>query len=176
MTLNEKYYAINTKINQYLKGKNISARVYKYGINPSLVKKDRVNTSEVKYPYFQSSIDNKHPQPFTSRENGILMNFDYQLNYYTGPHSEFQNDTKYFWPFEVVANAMGDIALGLIWGIANILHVNGPYYFEQKSGQSVPQAVLVYNMQAVCSYEADIEPASEATNIDPALQLELKNA
>lgn len=174
MTLNERYYAINSAIIGYLKEKGIKASVIKYGINPALLKDDRADTAEIRYPYFQSFIDNKKPQAFSSRESGVLMNFDYQLNFYTGPFSEFENDSKYFYPFEVVCNVMGDVRLQLLNGIANVRHVNGPYYFDQKSGQVVPSATMIYNMQAVCSYEAEIVPAIDSTDLDAALQIELK--
>lgn len=172
MTLNEKYYAINTAINNYLSSKNITARVYKYGVDSALLKTNSQNATQIRYPYFQSSIDNKKQQFATTRSGGILTNFDYQLNYFTGPHDEFQNDAALFWPFEVVANALGDVDLLLLSSIANIKHVSGPYTFEYKSGQALPAAAMIYNMQAVCSYAATLPPATIATDTSKALILE----
>ena len=40
MTLYEKYYAINEKLNQFLQGKYSDLKILKYGIDPATLKVD----------------------------------------------------------------------------------------------------------------------------------------
>lgn len=172
MTLNQKYYAINTAVNNYLSSKGIQCRVIKYGIDPATLKTDSNNNAQVKYPYMQSYINNPKEQPWTSEKLGILTDFEYQLSFFTGVRSEKTNDALFFYPFEVAKNVLGDVALNILDGIADIKSKEGPYKFDIKSGQAVPSAIMIYRMRAVCSYEAIIPPAGRSTNIDAAIIIE----
>lgn len=171
MTLNERYYAVNTALNTYLQSKGIQAQVIKYGIDPATLMKDQNNTSATKYPYFQSYITNIVEQPWTTQSTGIFTDFDYQLSYFAGPRSEKINDTKYFYPFEVAKNVLGDIDLNILDGIADIKAKEGPYKFDMKSGQPVASAIMIYHMRAQCSYEAIIPPAGITTDLNSAISI-----
>lgn len=171
MTLNQRYYAVNTAINTYLQSKGIDARVIKYGIDPATLANQSLSTAKTKYPYFQSYITNVQEQPWTTETTGIFTDFDYQLSYFAGPQSEKINDTKYFYPFEVVKNVLGDINLNILDGIADIRSKEGPYKFEVKSGQPVASAIMIYKMRAQCSYEAIIPDAGITTDINSAISI-----
>ncbi len=173
MTLEEKKYEINRRIGVYLKSKGIVFRGLKEGVNPALLKKDRTNTQAVRYPYFQSAVVGDPKQnSWTTEVGGVLTLFTYQLNFYTGPRNEFENDAPYFMPFNVAKNALGDVKLKLLNGVATILKTNGPYKWEMQTGQAVPSASVLYSMRAVCSYDAIVPPAIPTTDIDGAFQLE----
>lgn len=169
MNLREKQGAINAALNSYLIGKSIKCPVFKYGINPAAAKTNIKDNSTTVYPYMQSYVSNVKEQSWTTRESGIYTRFDYQLSFFTAPETEFGDDTKLFYPFEVARNALSDIQLNILNGIAVIKRIKANYKADMKSGQLVPSAFVIYEMAAVCSYEAITPSVGQATNIDEAL-------
>jgi len=169
VNVTEKYYAINTALNTYLKSKGITCPVLKYGIDPAAAKANKKDNVTNKYPYMQSYFSNIKETSWTSELNGIYTTFDYQISFFTAPDTEYTNDAKLFYPFEVAKNAMGDVQLNLLSGIASILRKKGHYESGMKSGQLVPAAFIIYSMATVCSYEAIVPVPANATNIDNAI-------
>ncbi len=172
-TIHQVYYAINAAIISYLAENNIKASFYKTGIDPATLKTDRANLQTIRYPYIQSTITNLDPQSWTSKESGIFTDFDYQLSFFTAPQSELENDSKYFYAFEVAKDALSDVNLNLIGDIASIMSTNGPIDFQTKSGQSVPSAVMIYRMRSICAYRAIVEDSGTTTDLNGAIQLQI---
>lgn len=172
LTLTQTYYAINAALNNYLTTNQVKAQVYKYGIDPALLKTNVHNrTSGPAYPYFQSYITNPKQNTWTTVESGIFTDYEYQLSFFTAPTDEFVNDSAYFWPFEVAKNALSDRRANLLDGIAVIKSSTGHYEFAMKSGQPVPAAFQIYQMRSVCAY-ADLSmfpTPGNATNLDNAV-------
>lgn len=169
MTLNEKYYEINRRLNSYLLARGIKAPVYKYGVDIATLKTSAFDPS-IKYPYFQSAIVGDVKQNSrTSRASGVMTYFDYQLNFFAGPRDEFQNDAAFFYPFEVAKNIFTDTTLQLFADLMSVVSTTGPYNWDIKSGQVMPSASIVYHIQTVCSYAAQNPPAPVSTDIDSAV-------
>lgn len=171
MNLTQKYYAINTAINAYLKSKSITCPLYKHGVDPSKIKgnvKDNVNN---RYPYMQDYLSNIKQQSWTSEIGGIYTTFDLQISFFTSPDTEEENDAKLFYPFEVMKNALSDNQLNLLKDIAVIKRTKGHYESNMKSGNFVPAAFVIYEMAAVCNYEAIVPGSGEAINIDRAIKI-----
>jgi len=171
MTLEETYYAINKALIDYLASQSITCPLLKYGVDPAVAKESKKDNQNNKYPYLQSYYQNVKQQSWTSNKSGIYTTFDYQLSFFTAPQTEYTNDSKLFFPFEISKNAMSDIDLNLLHNIAVIKRTKIDHKSDMKSGQLVPAAFVVYEMGAVCSYKATIPDATQATNIDAAIKI-----
>lgn len=173
MTLEKKFYEINRRLIAYLRGVGITCPVLKYGIDRAQMVKDRTATDTIKYPYIQTAIAGDVKQnSWTADGGGILTEFDFQMNFFTGPKNDYEKDTKLMYPFNVAKNALSDVRLNLLDGVATILRTSGPYAWNIVSGQGVPSASVLYSMRAVCSYEAIVTPAAETTNLGDAVRVE----
>lgn len=166
MTLLEKYYAINKAIMAWMQGQSVYCPIVKYGIDPAVLKATFADQSLSLYPYFQTFISNVRPVAWTTKEAGILTEFDFQLSFFTSPEDETVNDSSKFTPFEMARIAFTDISLRVLEEIdddtgeslpyASILSTNFHYEFEMKSGSPVPSAFMLARMRAVCSYPTNV--------------------
>lgn len=155
MTITEKYYAMNSALNKALIENEINARVYKYGIVGAL------NGHNKTYPYFQSSYRVKSRQPYASSKTGVLVDFEYSLNFFTAANADETNDAALFNPYEV-ARELITSPESFIWnGIANILsHAETPE-FDFKGGLEVLQRGLVFDCQTVTTFVSQIHGGTE---------------
>jgi len=174
MNIHEKYYAINSAINKYLKSKSVDCPLIKYGIDRASVKANKKDTVENRYPYMQSHISNIQQQSWTAEANGILTKFDYQISFFTAPETEFTNDAKLFYPFELTKNILADTKLNILNNIAVIRRTRGHYESNLKSGQGVPSAFIIYSMTAVCTYEAIVPESGGSTEVTGSIEIKEK--
>ena len=164
MTINEKYYAMNAALNLGLVVQNQTARVYKYGAVPK----------NAAYPYFQSSYRIIKRQPFSSSTSGTLMDFEYNLNFFTAKSSDEANDAVLFEPYEIARELIMSPE-SFIWdGIANVLSHDETPEFSVKGGLEVLQRGLVFGCQTVTSFVSTIHGGEEIT-IDNVVDT-IKNA
>jgi len=166
------YFAINTALGAYLTAQGVKAcPIYQAGVDPATLKDNPLNTTANRYPYIQTWLGNVKQQSWTSRESGVLTDFDFQLSFFTSPKNEFENTEKYFYPFEVAKNGLSDIKENILLGIATIKTTEGPFGFEMKSGQGVPSSAMLYRMRTVCAYAAVVPPATLSTDLDDAISI-----
>ena len=153
MTINEKYYAMNAALNKALKAKSQTAQVYKYGAVPR----------DTKYPYFQSIYRVTRRQPFASSVSGVLMDFEYSLNFFTAAVSDEANDAKLFEPYEI-ARELITSPESFIWdGIANVYSHEETPEFHFKGGLEVLQRGLIFSCQTVTTFVSAIHGGKEIT-------------
>jgi hypothetical protein len=151
MTINEKYYAMNSALNKALVANGVSARVYKYGTVPK----------GATYPYFQSSYRVTYRQPFGSSVTGVLTDFEYSLNFFTAAASDEVNDAALFEPYEI-ARELITSPESFIWnGIANIYSHDETPEFKTKGGLETLQCGLVFACQTVATFVSDITGGKE---------------
>lgn len=153
MTINEKYYAMNAALNNALIAQGVSARVYKYGAVPK----------GTTYPYFQSSFRVTNRQPFASFVSGVLIDFEYNLNFFTAAAHDEANDAALFEPYEI-ARELITSPESFIWdGIANVLRHDETPDFHFKGGLEVIPRGLVFVCQTVTTFVSTIHGGKEIT-------------
>jgi hypothetical protein len=153
MTIIEKYYAMNTALNQALGDRGIRARVYKYGAVPK----------GATYPYFQSTYRVTYRQPYASSVSGVLTDFEYALNFFTAASSDEANDAALFEAYEI-ARELITSPESFIWnGIATVLSHDETPEFNYKGGLEVLQRGLVFACQTVTSFASRIHGGEEIT-------------
>lgn len=172
----DRYYGINGALGAYLQAQSIACPIIKYGVDPATLKdasKDQAGTSV--FPFLRSHISNVRQQAWTSKESGILTEFDFQLSFFTAPPDPALNDTAYWLPFEVANIGLTDISRqvltrtdGTTW--ADILDLKYHYEFEVRTGSPSPAAFVLARMRAVCGY------AAQAGIADPTISTDLDNA
>jgi hypothetical protein len=151
MTIIEKYYAMNTALNQALRAQSQTAQVYKYGTVPN----------QQKYPYFQSVYRVQRRQPFGSSVSGVLTDFEYTLNFFTAATSDEANDSTLLNPYEI-ARELITSPESMIWrNIAAILNHDETPGFKVKGGLEVLQRGLIFNCQTVTSFVSTIHGGTE---------------
>jgi hypothetical protein len=151
MTIIEKYYAMNTALNQALRAQNQTAPVYKYGTVPA----------QQKYPYFQSSYRVQRRQPYGSSVSGVLTDFEYTLNFFTAATSDEANDSALLNPYEI-ARELITSPESMIWrNIAAILSHSETPGFMLKGGLERLQRGLVFDCQTVTSFVSTIHGGVE---------------
>jgi hypothetical protein len=171
MTLEEKYYEINRRLISYLKSIKVDLPVIQAGVNVARIRTGERDQSKAKYPYLQTFVTNIKTQSWTTRMSGILTFFDFHLSFFTAPGSEYKNNAKYFYPFQVAKDAFNDIQIHLLKDLATIVSTTGHNETGLKSGQATPAGFMVYKMQAACSYRAIVEQPGKATDIDNAIDI-----
>jgi hypothetical protein len=156
MTIIEKYYAMNKALNVALAANSITARVYKYGTVPK----------GATYPYFQSAYRVTRRQPFASSVSGVLLDFEYILNFFTAAPNDEANDSALFEPYEI-ARELITSPESFIWSGADVLvsvlsHDETPD-FKVKGGLEVLQRGLVFACQTVTSFVSHMHGGEEVT-------------
>lgn len=151
MNISEKYYAMNTALNQGLQAQGQTARVYKYGTVPNLSK----------YPYFQSSYRVTRRQPFASSESGVLTSFEYTLNFFTAAENDEDNDSALLNPYEI-ARELITSPESFIWrNIVNVLsHIETPEFIF-KGGLERIQRGLVFDCETVTTFVSTLHGSTE---------------
>ena len=153
MTINEKYYAMNAALNKALVAQSQTVRVYKYGTVPK----------DAAYPYFQSFFRVVKRQPYASSTSGVLVDFEYSLNFFTAKSSDEANDATLFEPYEI-ARELITSPESFIWdGIANILSHDETPEFNVKGGLEVLQRGLVFACQTVTTFVSTLHGGEEIT-------------
>lgn len=181
LTLDERYYHINKNLNEFLQSKYVDCPIYKYGIDVATLK-SRERKSEGIYPYAQTVITNISSNAWTSEESGHLTKFDYILNYFTSPRTEFERDDELFKPFEFIKLAFTDInktVLQLVneetLDITMLADIHSlsfmPGYVVK--GAVTPSRILIVKMMAVCGYPASIGGNGLATDTSKAMEFEI---
>lgn len=173
LTLMERYYGINEKLNQFLQSRYSDLKIYKYGVNPALLKSD-LKKSEKIYPYGLSYLTNINEKGWTSLESGIYTTFNYQVNYFTSPNTEFTNDSNLYKPFDLLKLALTDVNLKILeidgYTLADIQKIEtSENNFNVVSGAIVPSRILIAKMSAVCGYPESIPQPTLATDTSKAL-------
>ena len=153
MTINEKYYAMNAALNKALAsgGSGISARVYKYGTVPK----------GAKYPYFQSAYRVTRRQPFASSVSGVLMGFEYSLNFFTAAAHDEANDAALFEPYETARELITSPESNIWKGIATVLSHDETPEFHFKGGLETLQRGLVFECETVTTFVSSIHGGEE---------------
>jgi hypothetical protein len=155
MTIIEKYYAMNKALNQALAagGSGPAARVYKYGTVPK----------GASYPYFQSAYRVTRRQPFASSVSGVLIDFEYTLNFFTAAPNDEANDAKLFEPYEI-ARELITSPESFIWdGIATVLSHDETPEFNFKGGLEVLMRGLIFVCQTVTTFVSSLHGGEEIT-------------
>lgn len=174
LTLDERYFAINEAINKFLSANSIDCPIFKYGIDPGTLKTNIAKNEKV-YPYAMTSINNVETVSWTSEENGIYTRFEYQVNFFTSPKTEFTNDADLYKPFEWIKLALTDVNKSVlqvfdnvepkITMLADLLSVRVIPGFKIVSGAILPSKILIAKMAAVCGYPDPVGSVGEATDI-----------
>lgn len=166
MTIAQKFYAMNTAINEFLAGlvPAQTAQVYKYGT---------VADGKKPYPYFQSDYKVTDSQPFSTDESGRYTDFTFFLNFFTAAANERSNDAALFNVFEQVREAIGNPNKLILQPIASVTKIEQTPEFNFKGGLAVLQRGLILTCRAVCSHvlsddvnEATIQNAEEVATGD----------
>ena len=153
MTIIEKYYAMNKALNQALAagGSGPAVRVYKYGAVPK----------GATYPYFQSTYRVTRRQPYASSVSGVLVDFEYTLNFFTAAPNDEANDAALFEPYEI-ARELITSPESFIWdGIATVLSHDETPEFNFKGGLEVLQRGLVFACQTVTTFVSSLHGGEE---------------
>jgi hypothetical protein len=159
MTINEKYYAMNSALNTALTSKGITCPVYKYGSV----------AQPVKYPYIQTTYRVTKRQPNGSALSGTLIDFEYILNFFTAAKHERENDAALFVPYETARELIVSPDY-LIWsGIANVLNHDETPEFNFHGGLEVLQKGLIFKCQSVVSHV--ISDNSKYVDIEDAMEV-----
>jgi hypothetical protein len=159
MTLNEKYYAMNSALNTALVAHSIVCPVYKYG----------TVSQPDKYPYIQTTYRVTKRQPNGSVKSGTLIDFEYYLNFFTAASHERQNDAALFVPYESARELVVSPDL-MIWsGITNVLNHDETPEFNFKGGLEILMKGLVFKCQSVVS--PVIADTGTTVPIDEAMQV-----
>lgn len=186
MTLQEKYYALNGAISDFMLSQSIDCPLVKFGVDIGTVRSSLKNQQVDRYPYFQTSLLNPKPQYATAKESGIYTEFEYQVSFFTSPHSEKDDDTALWRPWQVLEVIFSDINLGVFRSnpsqvntpmIANLLRYRTIPTSEMVSGAFVPKSVLLAEFAAVCTYP-DLGTAGDttyATNVIDSITIEREN-
>lgn len=153
MTIIEKYYAMNTALNQALVTQGLTARVYKYGAVPK----------NATYPYFQSTYRVKYRQPYATSVSGVLTDFEYTLNFFTAAPSDEANDAALFEPYEIARELITSPESAIWNSIATVLSHNETPDFKFHGGLEVLQRGLVFSCQTVTSFTSRIHGGEEIT-------------
>ena len=159
MTINQKYYAMNSALIAGLANLSVVCPVYKYGTVPQ----------PTKYPYIQTSFRVKNRQPFGSATSGTLVTFEFYLNFFTAAGNEKSNDAALFIPYET-ARELITTPQTLIWsGIANVRDHEETPEFNFKGGLEVLMRGLIFDCQTVVSHV--IADAGKKTTIDNSVDV-----
>lgn len=151
MTIAEKYYAMNAALNAGLKALGVVCPVYKYGSVPETVK----------YPYIQTLYRVTKRQPFGSSVSGVIVDFEYSLNFFTAAANERTNDAALFNPYEM-ARELITSPESFIWkSIANIISHSETPEFNFRGGVEVLQRGLVFDCQTVTTFASAIHGGVE---------------
>lgn len=169
-TIKGVYYALNTAIIAYLESNYIDCPLYKYGIDPATLS-DNHNSEGIKYPYLQTFYMNVKQNSRTTKESGILTDFDYQISFFTSINDETANDETAFIPFEFVKNILSDVDLNLFGDIASVLSMQEATDFKMKSAMPVPSIVLICKMRTVCAYVIDTPDSTISTDLESAISV-----
>ena len=151
MTINEKYYAMNKALNEALRAKSVDARVYKYGTVPK----------GAKYPYFQSAYRVTRRQPFATSVSGVLMGFEYTLNFFTAAAHDEANDAALFIPYETARELITSPESDIWKGIATVYSHEETPEFHFKGGLETLQRGLVFACETVTSFVSSIHGGEE---------------
>lgn len=173
MTLNEVYYEINRRLSQYLTAQGVNnTPLYQSGVDPAMLHAAAPSTEKAALNYLQTSITNIQTQSWTSRRAGTRTLFDFQLAFYTAKTDELKNRAALFYPFEIAKNAMSDVDVALLRGVATVMSTSATQEFAEIAGISSPRAVVIYRMIAVTSYVATVSDATLSTDLTAAIVLE----
>ena len=173
MTLIEKYYAINEKLNQFLQSNYSDLKILKYGIDVATLK---LNAKEIEkvYPYAISYITSIEEKAWTSLETGCYTEFDLQISFFTSPKTEFTNDSVLMKAYDLLRVGLSDINLKVLGNVANLKRLRtSTNLFNVVSGAIVPSRVLIAQMSAICSYPLELGQPTEATDIFPSWSFEI---
>ena len=153
MTIIEKYYAMNTALNQALVNRGIAARVYKYGAVPK----------GATYPYFQSTYRVTYRQPYASSVSGVLTDFEYTLNFFTAAPNDESNDAALFEPYEIARELITSPESAIWNSIATVLSHDETPEFKFHGGLEVLMRGLVFACQTVTTFVSAIHGGEEVT-------------
>lgn len=173
MTLIEKYYAINEKLNQFLQSNYSDLKILKYGIDVGTLK---LNAKEIEkvYPYAISYVNNIDEKAWTSVDTGCYTEFDLQINFFTSPKTEFTNDSELLKAYDLLRIGISDINLKVLENTANLKRLKTSMsLFNVVSGAIVPSRILIAQFSTVCSYPANVGNPTLATDLNPALSFEI---
>ena len=176
LTLEERYYGINENLNKFLKSKYLDCPIYKYGIDPATLKSE-TKASEKIYPYAKTALTNINSNAWSSEESGHYTKFDFHVNFFASPKTEFEKDSDLFKPYNFIKLAFTDISktvLQIVDGdnitmLADILRISEMPGFGVISGAVTPSKILIVSMSAVCGYHESIGNAGYATDTKKAL-------
>jgi len=151
MTIIEKYYAMNAALNAALYANSVHARVYKYGTVPT----------GTAYPYFQSSYRVKRRQPWGKKSTGVLLDFEYTLNFFTAAETDEANDAVLFEPYEI-ARELITSPDSFIWkGLVSLFSHEETPKFDFKGGLEVLQRGLIFDCQTVVTFVSSVDGSKE---------------
>jgi len=153
MTIIEKYYAMNTALNQALVNRGIAARVYKYGAVPK----------GATYPYFQSTYRVTRRQPYASSVSGVLTDFEYTLNFFTAAPNDESNDAALFEAYEIARELITSPESAIWNSIATVLSHDETPEFKFHGGLEVLMRGLVFACQTVTTFVSAIHGGEEIT-------------
>lgn len=166
MTLGQVYYALNEKVNQFLKAQGETARIYAFGINPA---QQKLRTEKPNYPYFQSHFPtNIDRPPHTTRESKIITWFDFQINFYAAPENEQFNAAALLSLYDKVMNAIQDTRVQIWRDLVSIQRITGPVDIAYGAGSVRIAYATVFRLAAVCSYVLEVTPYIDSS-VDSAL-------
>ena len=164
MTLFEKYYAINDRLNKFLQSRYSDLKILKFGIDVGTL---RTNVKEIEkvYPYAISYLTGIEEKAWTSYETGIYTVFTYQLNFFTSPKTEFTNDSVLQKAFDLVRVGLTDINLKTLEGVADLKSLQtSEMNLSIVSGAIVPSRILIAKFSTVCSYPETLGIPTLATD------------
>lgn len=166
MTLDELYYELIGKVNDFLTAQGDTVRCYAFGINPA---QQKARADKPRYPYFQMHYPtNIDRPPHTKRESKIITWFDLQMNYFAAAENEQYNAAALTVAYNKVMNAIQDTRVQIWRDLASLQRITGPIDIGYNAGSVKVSFATTFRLAAVCSYALEITPYTDSS-IDSAL-------
>ena len=166
MTLDEIYYELIGKVNDFLIAEGETARCLAFGINPA---QQKPRGERPKYPYFQMHFPtNIDRPPHTTRDSKIITWFDLQMNYYAAAKNEQFNVAALTRLYHKVMNAIQDTRVQIWRDLASLQRITGPTDIAYREGSVKVSFATTFRLVAICSYVLEITPYVDSS-VDSAL-------
>lgn len=166
MTLGEIYYALNTKVNQFLVAQGDDPRCYAFGINPA---QQKARADRPRYPYFQTHFPtNIDRPPHATRDSNIITWFDFQMNYYAAAENEQYNAAALTVLYDKVMNAIQDTRIQIWRDLVSLQRITGPVDIGYNAGSVKVSFATTFRLASICTYVLEIPPYVDSS-VDSAL-------
>lgn len=166
MTLDELYYELIGKVNDFLTARGDTVRCYAFGTNPA---QQKARADKPRYPYFQMHYPtNIDRPPHTTRDSKIITWFDLQMNYYAAAENEQYNAAALTVAYNKVMNAIQDTRVQIWRDLVSLQRITGPVDIGYNAGSVKVSFATTFRLASICTYVLEIPPYVDSS-VDSAL-------